>query len=134
MSKTYTDQDIDQALDQVFNKYGKNSASSNVEVPFFACIFYILDLLKVDRGNSPYVTSIEYQRAEAYVRGYLWSKVALRELHQNNPYGFLKRSKQTESAIAKQAGIAINDYVCPTCDNNRCSKSEITCWRCGNRL
>jgi hypothetical protein len=28
----------------------------------------------------------------------------------------------------------INDYVCPTCQNNRCSKSEIKCWRCGGVL
>lgn len=29
---------------------------------------------------------------------------------------------------------AINDYTCPTCKNDRCSKSEVTCWLCGNKL
>lgn len=29
---------------------------------------------------------------------------------------------------------AINDHVCPTCKNNRCSKTEKKCWLCGNPL
>lgn len=29
---------------------------------------------------------------------------------------------------------AVNDHVCPTCKNTRCSKTEKTCWRCGNNL
>lgn len=29
---------------------------------------------------------------------------------------------------------AMNNHTCPTCKNTRCSKSEIICWRCGNRL
>lgn len=29
---------------------------------------------------------------------------------------------------------AINNHICPTCKNNRCSKSESICWRCGNKL
>lgn len=34
----------------------------------------------------------------------------------------------------KAMSPAVNNHVCPTCKNARCSKSEITCWRCGNRL
>lgn len=30
--------------------------------------------------------------------------------------------------------IAINDFICKTCSNNRCSKSERACWKCGNLL
>lgn len=29
---------------------------------------------------------------------------------------------------------AVNDHVCPSCNNNRCSKSEKSCWRCGSSL
>lgn len=29
---------------------------------------------------------------------------------------------------------AINDHVCPSCGNTRVSKSEKTCWSCGNNL
>jgi len=29
------------------------------------------------------------------------------------------------------ASGAINDYICGTCKNDRCSKSEKKCWRCG---
>ena len=28
----------------------------------------------------------------------------------------------------------VNDHICPACGNNRCSRSEIKCWRCGNKL
>lgn len=29
---------------------------------------------------------------------------------------------------------AVNDHVCPTCRNDRCSKIEKTCWKCGSPL
>jgi hypothetical protein len=29
---------------------------------------------------------------------------------------------------------AVNDYTCPTCKNDKCSRNEKTCWRCGNKL
>jgi hypothetical protein len=32
------------------------------------------------------------------------------------------------------AMTAINDHTCPTCKNDRCSRNERTCWRCGNKL
>lgn len=28
----------------------------------------------------------------------------------------------------------VNDHVCPTCNNERCSKQEKTCWKCGSNL
>jgi hypothetical protein len=31
-------------------------------------------------------------------------------------------------------GPVINDHTCPTCRNDRCSKSEKTCWKCGYAL
>ena len=30
--------------------------------------------------------------------------------------------------------IAINDHICKTCSNERCSKTEKSCWRCGAAL
>lgn len=30
--------------------------------------------------------------------------------------------------------LAINDYTCPVCHNDRCSKSEKICWKCGNKF
>lgn len=29
---------------------------------------------------------------------------------------------------------AINNHICPTCKNDRVSKSEKSCWKCGNKL
>lgn len=34
----------------------------------------------------------------------------------------------------KTSSMAINDHTCPTCKNNRCSKTEKSCWKCGNKL
>ena len=30
--------------------------------------------------------------------------------------------------------VAVNDYTCPHCKNDRCSRSERTCWKCGGVL
>lgn len=37
-------------------------------------------------------------------------------------------------SISSGVTPAINDHVCPLCKNNRCSKTEKECWRCGNPL
>ena len=29
---------------------------------------------------------------------------------------------------------AVNDHICPSCKNDRCSKTERTCWLCGGKL
>lgn len=29
---------------------------------------------------------------------------------------------------------AENNHVCPHCDNDKCSKSEKSCWKCGGKL
>lgn len=29
---------------------------------------------------------------------------------------------------------SVNDYVCPTCSNDRVSKNETVCWKCGGKL
>ena len=38
------------------------------------------------------------------------------------------------TAIGHNTSVPINDFTCPTCQNNRCSTSEKTCWLCGNLL
>jgi hypothetical protein len=48
-----------------------------------------------------------------------WTVVFARELVCKEP------SKETKSVL-------INDHVCPTCNNDRLSKTEKSCWRCGN--
>lgn len=30
--------------------------------------------------------------------------------------------------------VAVNDHVCPTCKNDRVSKTEASCWKCGGKL
>lgn len=30
--------------------------------------------------------------------------------------------------------VAVNDHTCKWCNNNRCSKTEKSCWKCGGKL
>lgn len=35
--------------------------------------------------------------------------------------------------LGLNANVAvINDHVCPACKNDKCSKTEKSCWKCGN--
>ena len=48
-------------------------------------------------------------------------------------------TKECASEIKERPNVGpingpINDYVCPTCRNDKCSKSEKICWCCGNKL
>jgi hypothetical protein len=42
--------------------------------------------------------------------------------------------QSTNCSVVSTPGIAVNDHVCGTCGNARCSKAEKSCWRCGNSL
>ena len=42
--------------------------------------------------------------------------------------------KPIEQAPISKDSNPVNDHVCPACGNNKCSRSEIKCWRCGNKL
>lgn len=33
-----------------------------------------------------------------------------------------------------QTTVAVNNHTCPHCKNDRCSKTEKSCWRCGGKL
>lgn len=43
-------------------------------------------------------------------------------------------AKLSTSTKAIKAGEAVNDYVCPACNNDKCSKTEKSCWKCGFRF
>lgn len=30
--------------------------------------------------------------------------------------------------------VAVNDHTCPSCRNDKCSKTEKSCWKCGGDL
>lgn len=32
------------------------------------------------------------------------------------------------------SSVPINDHICPSCKNDKCSKTEVTCWKCGGKL
>ncbi len=48
-----------------------------------------------------------------------------------DPYG---SSSQGLDPSPNGAKPAINDHVCPGCKNDRCSKTERICWKCGEPL
>lgn len=45
-------------------------------------------------------------------------------------------SKATIPSVVKEAAstLAVNDHTCKACGNDRCSKTEKSCWKCGNKL
>jgi hypothetical protein len=47
---------------------------------------------------------------------------------------FRMLSTTTDTASAVVGGAAVNDHVCPSCKNHRCSRSEKLCWKCGDPL
>lgn len=47
---------------------------------------------------------------------------------------FCEAFQETSSIANTAPSDMINDHICPSCKNNRCNKSEKTCWRCGNSL
>lgn len=51
-----------------------------------------------------------------------------------NPDNFIILGDNIPVVQSTDSTVAVNDYICPTCRNNRCSRSEKTCWKCGNQL
>jgi hypothetical protein len=51
---------------------------------------------------------------------------------------FDRELEKIEAAVVvdkiKKLTPVINDHICPHCGNDRCSKSEVSCWICGGRL
>lgn len=45
-----------------------------------------------------------------------------------------KRDAGAIKIVTKTSSAPVNDYVCPSCRNDKCSKSEGKCWKCGNAL
>lgn len=96
-------------------------------------------------GAKPSVPISEWNQANTDVMMYLYEEVqngrlihtkgakggihkpTLVEQHQS--YAAVMHSNQTESVT-----VAANDHVCPSCKNDRVSKAERTCWKCGSSL
>jgi hypothetical protein len=49
-------------------------------------------------------------------------------------YQQLPLSPTMQKLSDNKTSEAINDFTCGTCGNNRTSKNEGTCWRCGGKL
>lgn len=91
--------------------------------------------------NSSGTTDLGWKEGEEYPTGDSYFTSSQEFINQ----GFVKTAKygnwceceltnvQT-NIINMTANQIINDYICPTCKNNRCSKSEKLCWRCGEKL
>ena len=48
-------------------------------------------------------------------------------------YAFRFEALSTDNAAA-MTGAPINDYVCKACRNEKCSRTEKSCWRCGEPI
>ena len=105
-------------------------------------------LVQVDKDIAEHADA-EFKRNYLFdIDGYYCTEYGIDSVHISVPaiWAWVKgeRPDNTECIIHRLLNdkvklpvvelIPINDYVCPHCNNNRCSKSERTCWRCGNLL
>ncbi len=50
-------------------------------------------------------------------------------------YAFVDAVRYGKLVLLSTAVVAtVNDFTCPTCRNDRCSRSEKSCWKCGGAL
>lgn len=88
----------------------------------------------VNGQNTNKPTLFSYEEASAYARlhfGTIYSSdIEIRQVLEDyspGPIGPIVKDSSTSNTIK-------NDWVCPTCKNDRCSKLEKICWKCGNNL
>lgn len=48
--------------------------------------------------------------------------------------GEFYQEEAVDVPIHNSTATAVNDHVCPTCQNDRCNKQEKFCWKCGSTL
>ncbi len=80
----------------------------------------------------------EWQIVEDYI-SYLYDEGQIEKVPTGyEPTDLFLWPEDLESEISTSPNVnlsvAVNDYVCPTCKNDRCSKREKICWRCGHNL
>jgi hypothetical protein len=118
------DQSIKQAIEQVWLNYGN---CNRMNMP--AMVSIVLSKLNV----------ISTFQAEDQVRK------CIRETHlcvKGRDGGIMRPNltaqfnASVERDLLKEvsATVAINNHTCPSCRNDRVSKSEHSCWKCGNKL
>lgn len=83
-------------------------------------------ITKVDKGACYYIDADGSEK----VFGHLEPDGSGTWIHGLNGWFLKEATVQTTNG----SSTAINDHVCPTCKNTRCSKTEKSCWRCGNPL
>jgi hypothetical protein len=81
---------------------------------------------RCERLYEDHIYDLSSGTGKLYCPGYSLARLC------GNGLGATWKTKQ--SAKIDAASQAVNDHVCPTCKNNRCSKSEKTCWKCGGKL
>jgi hypothetical protein len=85
--------------------------------------------LIVENGGRPLLFFMEI-----VVHGFDGSSRVL-HYHESLPQGTEISYSKPETFVLPNAVLAaVNDHICPSCRNDRCSKSEKSCWKCGNSL
>lgn len=116
---------------------------------FRVAMHSVFDQYPTARINMPAVVNIMMQRlqvkphqwreAESQIVGYLKGQAdaGVLNLTKGKNGGMMRNgpTKQVESVLqSATSGPAVNDHTCPNCGNTACSKSERSCWKCGNVL
>jgi len=83
----------------------------------------------IDRHKGEQVTGAEFKTLEE-------AQKCSEKMNKDNRFWTYKviGDREEFQKTITASGVAINDHVCPVCGNNRCSKTEKICWRCGNSL
>lgn len=86
--------------------------------------------LKQDPKNPTKMTWENAHKEAIYYFGKSLVDVEIREILADGTPGLIF-AYDPGSTVTNDAK-AVNDYICPFCKNDRVSKTEKNCWRCGN--
>jgi hypothetical protein len=113
-----TEEQIKEAVDKALEKYKA--------LPMFNAVSMVMEQITEMYHVSAYQ---DYREVSNQVDKYL-----LQQLADKNLFWKKGKSGGIYRPINQKNKVAINDYICPCCGNDRCSKSELICWKCGGNL
>lgn len=139
-------------LGQVYTATGENLRASSDYIldlpPSSMCSWNksrFEDVVAAEEITSFQVEYIDNLHSEILIVGSIYTVV-----HQTDKYYYLKglsyfngiwyggikkkRFVRLDQPLLDNPTVAVNNHICPSCKNDRCSKSEKSCWKCGGVL
>jgi hypothetical protein len=86
-------------------------------------------------GQIATITGIDHKGPNIETIYVKWDDSAQHSFMWGAPWYFsLLTNDQVKDPIVQTSAGPVNDHVCKTCKNDRVSKTEVRCWKCGNKL